>query len=168
MTDIRYVQKTISYNVISHGKPVNSLEANVLSQAGREVLIKAVAMAVPAYPMSIFLMPLTLCKKVNSDISNFWWGYSNSKEKIHWKAWDSLCTSKFERGIGFKDLHIYIMALLAKQCWRLINKPESLWSRILRARYFDKSTFLKAKKGARPSWVWNSLLASREVIEDNL
>ncbi|XP_062028816.1 uncharacterized protein LOC133744789 [Rosa rugosa] len=56
-------------------------KANVLSQAGRETLIKAVAMAVPAYPMSIFLMPVTLCKAINSDIANFWWGFSDAHKK---------------------------------------------------------------------------------------
>ncbi|KAL6201797.1 hypothetical protein ACLB2K_025509 [Fragaria x ananassa] len=61
-------------------------KANVLSQAGREVLIKAVAMAVPAYPVSIFLLPVTLCKALNFDISNFWWGFLDSKDKLYWKA----------------------------------------------------------------------------------
>ncbi|XP_062021220.1 uncharacterized mitochondrial protein AtMg00310-like [Rosa rugosa] len=124
-------------------------------------------MAVPAYPMSVFLMPATLCKAINSDISNFWWGFSDSKEKTHWKAWDVLCKSKLEGGMGFKDLLIYNKALLAKQCWRLLKNPDALWSRVLKARYFSNSSFLLAKKGARPSWIWNSLLAGRETISKN-
>ncbi|KAL6192213.1 hypothetical protein ACLB2K_038598 [Fragaria x ananassa] len=123
-------------------------------------------MAVPAYPMSIFLLPITLCKALNSDISNFWWGFSDSKDKLHWKAWDSLCKRKLEGGIGFKDLHTYNKALLTKQCWKLINRPNSLWGKIMKARYFPNSNFLKAKKGSRPSWVWNSLLAGRETISE--
>ncbi|KAL6203064.1 hypothetical protein ACLB2K_026768 [Fragaria x ananassa] len=134
-------------------------KANVLSQAGREVLIKAVAMAVPAYPMSIFLLPVTLCKALNSDISYFWWGFSDSKDKLHWKAWDSLCRSKLEGGIGFKDHHTYNKALLTKHCWKLINRPNSLWGKVMKARYFPNSNFLNAKKGSQPSWVWNNLLA---------
>ncbi|KAL6216882.1 hypothetical protein ACLB2K_010100 [Fragaria x ananassa] len=148
-------------------KKLEGWKANVLSQAGREVLIKAVAMAVPSYPMSIFLLPVTLCKALNSDISNFWWGFSDSKDKLHWKAWDSLCKSKLEGGFGFKDLRTVNKVLLTKQCWRLINRPNSLWGKVMKARYFPNTTFLKAKKGSRPSWVWNSLLTGRETITEH-
>ncbi|XP_050378368.1 uncharacterized protein LOC126795602 [Argentina anserina] len=48
---------------------IQGWKANILSQAGREVLIKAVAMAVPAYPMAIFLLLKALCKNINSDLS---------------------------------------------------------------------------------------------------
>ncbi|XP_004295786.1 PREDICTED: uncharacterized protein LOC101312040 [Fragaria vesca subsp. vesca] len=37
----------------------------------------------------------------------------------------------------------------------------------MKARYFPNSNFLKAKKGSRPSWVWNSLLAGRETISEH-
>ena len=55
-------------------------KANILSQAGREVLIKSIALAVPAYPMQIFLLPAKLCKAINSDLANFWWGYNDEKK----------------------------------------------------------------------------------------
>ncbi|XP_062005568.1 uncharacterized protein LOC133722711 [Rosa rugosa] len=142
-------------------------KADILSQAGREVLIKSVAMAVPAYPMSVFLLPTSLCKAINSDIANFWWGSIGTKNKVHWKAWDHLCKSKADGGIGFKELLTFNKALLAKQCWRLINNPNSLWCRVLKARYFHQSSFLKAKNGSRPSWIWNSLIAGRETIIEN-
>ncbi|KAL6208601.1 hypothetical protein ACLB2K_019550 [Fragaria x ananassa] len=51
---------------------IEGWKANILSQAGREVFIKSIAMVVPTYPMSIFLLPKTLCKAINSDLSNFW------------------------------------------------------------------------------------------------
>ncbi|KAI5328447.1 hypothetical protein L3X38_027844 [Prunus dulcis] len=44
---------------------------SLLSQAGREVLIKAVAQAVPNYPMGVFLFPKTLRTKMESEIANF-------------------------------------------------------------------------------------------------
>ncbi|KAH0996802.1 hypothetical protein GBA52_020666 [Prunus armeniaca] len=56
---------------------------NFLSQAGREVLIKSVATAVPAYPMSCFSLPITLCNAINADLTSFWWGHSREHGKIH-------------------------------------------------------------------------------------
>lgn len=47
---------------------------SLLSQAGREVLIKAVAQAILAYPMNLFKFPTTLCNEFDAMISQFWWG----------------------------------------------------------------------------------------------
>jgi hypothetical protein len=45
-----------------------------LSQAGKEILIKAVIQAIPTYNMSIFLLPKRLCNNLNGLISRFSWG----------------------------------------------------------------------------------------------
>lgn len=137
---------------------------NLLSQAGREVLIKSVATAVPAYPMSCFLLPTTLCNTINADLARFWWGQDEDHGKIHWHSWRKLCTPKAAGGMGFRDLHTFNKSLLAKQCWRLLRNPNALWARILKARYFPNCSFLDAKKGGRASWAWNSLLVGREII----
>ncbi|KAL6192040.1 hypothetical protein ACLB2K_038427 [Fragaria x ananassa] len=44
---------------------------------------------------------------------------------------------------------------------------EQIRGRIVKARYFKHSSFLKAKKGSRPSWIWNSLLAGRDSISNH-
>jgi hypothetical protein len=38
----------------------------LLSQASREILIKAVIQSIPTYSMSVFILPKALCKKLNS------------------------------------------------------------------------------------------------------
>jgi hypothetical protein len=43
-----------------------------LSSAAREILIKAVAQAVPIYSMSYFILSKTTCKKITSSISRYW------------------------------------------------------------------------------------------------
>lgn len=42
------------------------------SCAGREVLIKSIAQAVPTYCMSCFLLPLNVCKKMKTAVANYW------------------------------------------------------------------------------------------------
>ena len=102
-------------------------KTKLLNQAGKEVMIKSVAIAVPSYPLSVFSMPLSLCKAINSDIAHFWWSKGVGNNGMHWRAWDKLCLSKLEGGIGFRDLNAYNLSLLAKQCWRIINNPNALW-----------------------------------------
>ena len=45
----------------------------LLSSAGKEVLIKAVAQAVLSYTMSCFKLPNTLCDELIGMVRQFWW-----------------------------------------------------------------------------------------------
>ena len=57
----------------------------LLSQAGREVLLKAVVQAIPNFAMSCFMLPLGLCNDIETLIRKFWWGECGGQRRIHWK-----------------------------------------------------------------------------------
>ena len=80
-------------------------------------------------------------------MNRFWWGNSNSTAGINWKSWDRLCVGKGAGGMGFRKVHQYNLSLLAKQGWRLLTCPDSLFARIYRAKYFPYTSFLEAKNG---------------------
>lgn len=65
---------------------------------------------------------------------------------------------KEQGGLGFRDLHSFNIAMLARQVWRLIQKPESLCVRVLQAKYFPHDDVLKAEALPGMSYVWRSLL----------
>ena len=44
----------------------------MLSQAGKEILIKAVAQTISTYTMSVFKLPDTLCDEMTSMVRAFW------------------------------------------------------------------------------------------------
>jgi len=75
-----------------------------LSQAGKEVLLKAVVQAIPTYSMSMFQLPKALCKSINSLMSHFWWGHKSNMGCIAWMSWKRLGISKQSSGMGFRDL----------------------------------------------------------------
>ena len=76
----------------------------LLSQAGKEVMIKVVVQSIPTYSMSVFKLPIGLCKDIEAMIRKFWWGQGETK-KIHWVKWSDLCSSKSVGGMGFRALH---------------------------------------------------------------
>ncbi|KAM2075160.1 hypothetical protein ACFX1T_038088 [Malus domestica] len=137
---------------------------STLSKAGKEVLIKVVVQAIPAYPMNIFKFPAVVCDDLDALVAGFWWGKAGGGGKIHWVSKEVLGLPKNIGGMGFRSFREFNDALLAKQCWRLICEPNSLWARVIKARYFPHYSFLEASKGGRAYWAWSSLLLGRDVI----
>lgn len=93
---------------------VEGWKENLLNQAGKEVLIKAVIQAVPSYAMSIVRFPKSFCRSLCSQIARFWWSPYGKQRGIHWKRWEMLTTMKKESGMGFKEFELMNSAFLAK------------------------------------------------------
>ncbi|KAM6545793.1 hypothetical protein CsatB_026529 [Cannabis sativa] len=97
-------------------------------------------------------------------MANFWWGSNENGSKIHWRAWNLLCKSKIDGGMGFRSFEQFNQALLAKQAWRLLEKPDSLLRNLLKSRYFPHNDFLHAPHGHSPSLTWQGIIWGRELL----
>jgi hypothetical protein len=107
-------------------KRVQGWMEQTLSAGGKEVLIKAVAQAIPTYSMSCFKLPRGLCKHIDGVLRSFWWGSKEGKRRTCWVAWDEMIKPKHLGGIGFRDIELFNLALLARQAWRIVQDPNSV------------------------------------------
>ena len=87
-------------------KKLQRWKEKLLSQVGREVLIKVVIQTIPTYIMSCFKLPKVLIKDLEILTRKFWWGYGGDSRKVHWVNWKKLCQAKNAGGMGFKELKI--------------------------------------------------------------
>ena len=83
-------------------KKLAGWKEKMLSKAGKEILIKAVAQAIPTYTMSYFKLLNCLCEELMSMVRNFWWGQKKEERKIAWLNWEKMCAPKSNEGLGFK------------------------------------------------------------------
>ena len=146
---------------------INSWSSKCLSKAGRGILIKSVLQAIPSpsYVMSIFQLPATLITAIERMMNSFWWGHGRSSNRgINWLSWEKLSMHKTQGGLGFKDLSVFNLAMLGKQGWKFMSEPDSLVSRIFKARYFPNKSYLTATIGHNPSYVWRSILWARFIV----
>jgi hypothetical protein len=60
-------------------------------------------------------------------------------------------------GLGFRDMKLFNQALLARQVWRLIQFPQSLCPKLLKAKYYPKCELIDTIFTADPSPTWRAV-----------
>lgn len=139
-----------------------------LSPAGKLILLKSVLTSMPSYAMSCFQLPVSLCKRIQSILTRFWWDTNPQKRSMCWVAWGKLALRKNAGGLGLRDIQQFNSALLAKLGWRIIQKPDSLLAKILLGKYCHSSPFLETVCSSSASHGWRSILVGRDLLKPNL
>ena len=79
-----------------------------------------------------------------------------------------MCEPKSNRGMDFKKLKQFKLALLTKQGWRLQMDHTSLVYRVLEAKYFPTCEFIEASMGNNLSYTWQSIMAAQPVVREGI
>ena len=139
-----------------------------LAQPRRETLIKFVAQALPTYIMGVFKLPYSVCDDLTRMVRNFYWGSAKGKRKVHWRGWDHLMQPKDRGGAGFHDFRLFNQALLARQAWRLISRPDSLCAQVLKARYYPEGKLEDTVFTGNASSSWQAISHGLDLLKKGL
>ncbi|XP_051221867.1 uncharacterized protein [Lolium perenne] len=139
-----------------------------ISSRAKEILIKSVLQSISTYAMGVFEFPMGLVDDLHKIIRDFWWGDEDDRRKMHWLAWDKITRPKTQGGVGFRDLRVLNQALLARQAWRLIQFPDSLCARLLKARYYPFGDLLDTAFIQNQSQTWQGIVYGLDLLKQGI
>ncbi|XP_075645075.1 uncharacterized protein LOC142616073 [Castanea sativa] len=133
-------------------------KANLLSLAGRSVLIQASTSTIPAYIMQCTALPNKLLNNIDRVNRNFLWGSLVSSKRTHWVGWHEVTKLKEKGGLGIQSARGRNQALLAKLNWRFHTEKDALWAKVLKSKYCSNQRINARKKDKLPcSRVWEAM-----------
>ncbi|KAL0282289.1 UNVERIFIED_CONTAM: Retrovirus-related Pol polyprotein from type-2 retrotransposable element R2DM [Sesamum radiatum] len=138
-----------------------------LSLAGRTQLIKSVLSSLHLYWASVFILPKSIIKVIESKLRSFLWKGSGSSglAKV---AWAQVCKAKEDGGLGIRSVLHMNQALMLKHVWRILQEdPRSIWvSWVLRYRLRNQTIW--TYHSASASWCWNKLVKISLLLKNGL
>ncbi|KAH1122370.1 hypothetical protein J1N35_005530 [Gossypium stocksii] len=81
-------------------------------------------------------------------------------------AWDKVCLPKGMGGLGFRDVHLFNLALLGKQVWRLLTLKGTLCYQVLSSKYFPNGNLFHPKQVDKPFYTWTSIFTVAKAFEN--
>ncbi|XP_026384551.1 uncharacterized protein LOC113280112 [Papaver somniferum] len=147
---------------------LSSWKNSPLNPAGREVIIKFVTSTASIYQMNCFRIPKQTFQDMNNLQRDFFWGKNLEHHTgFYPKAWTAICKPKDLGGLGFMNMELFNSSMITKIGWRLEQDKDSLWYKLMNAKYLLGRNVLnmntKAKDG--DSWIWKGVLEGIQNIQ---
>ncbi|XP_021760606.1 uncharacterized protein LOC110725434 [Chenopodium quinoa] len=132
------------------------------------VIINYVLIATFNHVLFVFKVPATICDRIDSLLSRFWWKSNKDSRGLSMVSSSLLHLPKGLGGLGIRHIHSFNLALLAKQVWRLRFNPQLLASRVLKAKYPALLSSKPLISSPRPSWGCRGLLEGGRALSQGL
>ncbi|KAK4730888.1 hypothetical protein R3W88_023876 [Solanum pinnatisectum] len=87
------------------------------------------------YCLSIFVLSKRALKVITGILRNYIWSGQVYTTKPLLVAWDIVCMSKKEEGLGVIDCMVWTEAAIAKYVWNIANKADNLWVKLVNHVY---------------------------------
>ena len=147
-------------------KKLAGWKANLLSMAGRSVLIQASTSSIPAYVMQCNQLPGRILDGIDQVNRNFLWNSLADKKSMHWVGWKKVTTPKEVGVLSIQVAKGRNTTLLAKLNWRFHTESESQWAKVLRLKYCTNQHINSRNEASLPcSRTWGSMRKGEVVFK---
>ncbi|GJY02233.1 hypothetical protein Tco_0360385 [Tanacetum coccineum] len=136
----------------------------LLSIGGRLTLLKSVLGSMPIFHMSIFKVPSSILKSLESIRSRFFNGQDPKSNKASWVKWNKVLTPKDKGGLGVSSLFALNRGLMLKWVWRFYSQKCSLWTKVIKAIYGEDGNLNKDVSGGVQT-CWTSIVHEVRVLQ---
>ncbi|PON81162.1 hypothetical protein TorRG33x02_230460, partial [Trema orientale] len=107
-----------------------------LSRGGRLTLIESVLSSIPIYYLSLFRASCRVIEEVIEKLMrDFLWEGGDHLGGDHLVAWNVVCRSKIQGGLGICKVLARNKAHLMKWLWRFPNEKSVLWYKVIKSKY---------------------------------
>nr|GEY62122.1 putative RNA-directed DNA polymerase, eukaryota, reverse transcriptase zinc-binding domain protein [Tanacetum cinerariifolium] len=120
----------------------------------------------PTYYMSLYSMPITVHKRLESIRNRFFIGGDSDDKKITWVKWNSCLASKAMSGLGIGSIFALNVALLFKWIWRFCTTYNSLWVNVIKDIHGHDGGIGSGRAGKLSYSPWNSIIRTVSHLQE--
>jgi hypothetical protein len=149
LTDMKLGMGAFDGVVEKIAKRVPPWKGKHMSSGARLILSNSCLTSLPMYTMEFYLLPGECHKKMNSIRCKFFWRGVEDKFKYHMVKWVAIYRPRKFGGLGIINTQIINECMMVKWTWKIYQQSDSLWARILRAKYMRHGDFFRCTGAGR-------------------
>ncbi|KAI0508052.1 hypothetical protein KFK09_014186 [Dendrobium nobile] len=114
---------------------LNAWSKKSLSLGGKLILIDSSLLSMPNFLVTHSMVPKRVLFELEKLCRSFLWHKKEESKGMHYVAWKEICKPRCYGGLGVPSPLDRIGSLRSKLAWNFIQKPQSLFHRVMVARY---------------------------------
>jgi hypothetical protein len=147
-------------------KRIQGWKEKLLSKAGKEILVKAIAQAIPTYAVTFWSDQIIVCWHYQHDMSILVVQSGKGKQSALASLGYTLPKEEKKGGLGYKYPHIFNLAMPASTSRMALTK--SLCAQVLKAKYFLDGNILDAEEMKGISYSLRSIIRGVQALKTGL
>lgn len=134
------------------------------SSGARSILTNSCLSSLPTYMMGFYLLHDGTHRKMDSIRGNFYWQGAEDKFKYHMLKWEAVARPKEYGGLGIINTRIMNECLIVKWIWKIVAGDNSIWCRLLWAKYCKNRDFFSSRSGGSYEF-WKGLHKVKHLFQ---